>query len=271
MDDLTLVIMAAGIGSRFKGGVKQLAKVGPNDETIMELAIKDAASIGYKKIVFIIREELKNDFEELIIPKIKGLIEYDFAYQKVPESIKRTKPLGTGQALLCLKDIVKGNFIVLNADDYYGKEALQKLYDHFKNYNNEHAIVTYYLKNTFVSSNTGNRGVCYVKDGILTKIEETYHINKIGDEFKTDDKILDPNTLVSMNLWGFNQSIFKYLEDKFNEFLQNSTDLENDEFLIPTVINDLINENGLIRVYNSEEICFGITYKEDVALFKKGI
>lgn len=273
--NLTLVIMAAGMGSRFKDGIKQLAQVGPNGETIMELTIKDAVEIGYKKVVFIIRKELKEDFESIIIPKIQGKIEYDFAYQELDDipikvEVNRSKPWGTGQALLSLKNIVKEDFVILNADDYYGKKALKTLYNHFYEKREEHAMMMYHLKNTFTTSNLGNRGICLEENGKLLKINETFHIQKIGDQFQTETEILDPNTFVSVNLFGFHPSIFSLFEQKFIEFLKEPTNLETGEFLIPATINELLN-NLEVRVYNTDELCLGITYKEDINLFQREI
>lgn len=272
---LTLVVMAAGMGSRFKGGVKQLAQVGPNGETIMELTINDAIEIGYQKVVFIIRKELKEDFEEMIIPKIQGKIEYDFAYQELDDipikvEVNRSKPWGTGQALLSLRNIVKEDFVILNADDYYGKKALETLYNHFYQGRKEQAMVMYHLKNTFTTSNLGNRGVCLEENGKLLKIKETFHIQKIDNQFQTETEVLDPNIYVSMNLFGFHPSVFSLFEQKFIEFLKEPSNLETGEFLIPATINELLNDLE-VSVYNTDELCLGITYKEDINLFQKEI
>jgi choline kinase len=268
--NITLVIMAAGLGSRFKGGIKQLAKVGPNGETIMELTIKDAKKIGYNKVIFIIREELKQDFLDLVIPHID--MEYEFAYQDISDitisiPFKREKPWGTGHALLSLRNIVDNNFVILNADDYYGIDALQKVYNHFKE-EDTNVMVAYKLKNTFTSSNLGNRGVCLVKNHYLTNIKETYKIEKIKDSFKNPDGALEPDTYVSMNLWGFNKNVFPYFQEKFNTFLKQKDALEK-EFLIPDVVNDMIKDDIKIKVYETDDICLGITYQEDVNLFRK--
>lgn len=255
---MTLVFLAAGLGSRFKDGLKQLAKVGPNNETIMELSIKDAKKIGFNKVIFIIRREIEDDFKKLIIPNID--MDYEFVYQ---ENNLREKPLGTAHALLSLKDKVKGKFVILNCDDYYGYNALENIY---KNLGDNVAMMAYKLKNTVFTKEPVNRGVCEVEDNKLIDIKETKGISKQEDGYYVSNNKLDENTLISMNMWGFNDNIFPRLEEKYQEFLKTLD--EDNEFLIPSVIKNMINNGETIDVLITDDKCLGITYKEDIQLFK---
>jgi len=265
---MTLVILAAGLGSRFKGGLKQLAAVGPNGETIMELSIKDAKEVGFDKVVFIIRPELEKDFEETIIPNID--INYEYAYQKLDDipleiSVNREKPWGTGHALLALRNIVKDNFVIINADDYYGKESMKKMIDFFNENDKDYAMVGFKMKNTIFKDNGANRGVCNIENDKLISIEENYKIKKTDNKFINDEKEFNPDTYVSMNMWGFRPSIFKLFEREFIKFLEESDDLEKKEFLIPTVISNMIKNNEIdMKILFSDSICTGITYNEDI-------
>lgn len=261
---MTLVILAAGLGSRFKDGLKQLAKVGPNGETIMELSIKDAKKIGFNKVVFIIRKELQSAFEEEIIPNID--MDYAFAYQADSNIENRVKPLGTGHALLALEGVVNDNFAVINADDYYGYNSLKELYDKF---NSDAAIVAFELKNTVFNDHPVNRGVCEILNDKLVNIKETSNILKKNDKFYQNDIELDPNTYISMNLWGFKPEILEYFKKEFEIFKNNMIDPLKDEFLIPSVVFKMIAENRPVQVLYSSDKCLGITYKEDMELFKK--
>ena len=261
---MTLVILAAGLGSRFKDGLKQLAKVGPNGETIMELSIKDAKEIGFNKVVFIIRKELQAAFEEEIIPKID--MDYAFAYQEDSNIEGRVKPLGTGHALLALKGVVDDNFAVINADDYYGFNSLKELYDKF---NSDVAIVAFELKNTVFNDHPVNRGICEIENDKLVDIKETSNIIKKDNKFYKEDMELDPNTYISMNLWGFKPEILTYFQDEFESFKNNMIDPLKDEFLIPNVVFKMIKEGRPVQVLYSADKCLGITYKEDMELFKK--
>ena len=261
---MTLVVLAAGLGSRFKDGLKQLAKVGPNGETIMELSIKDAKEIGFNKVVFIIRKELQGDFEKEIIPNID--IDYEFAYQEDHGIEGRVKPLGTGHALLALKNIVKDNFAVINADDYYGYNSLKEIYDKLSQ---EVAIVAFKLKNTVFSEAPVNRGICEIRDNQLVTIKETSEITKENDKYFSHGLELDPNTYISMNLWGFKPEVLDYFENKFTQFKNNMENPLKDEFLIPEVVYNMIKDGYKVQVLYSEDRCIGITYKEDIKLFQK--
>ena len=261
--DATLVVMAAGIGSRFKGGIKQLTKVNDKGETIMELNIKNAEQAGFNKVVFIIREELKELFDKDIIPKIN--IKYDYAYQSIDE--KRSKPWGTGHAILSLKGVVKENFCVVNADDYYTLDSFKKIYDFFTSNDKDSVMVGYKLKNTVFVPTGVNRGICHINDGKLVNIEETYDIKKIDGEFISDKK-LDEDSIVSMNIWGFRPNMLDYLENDFKLFLDNIKDYEKEEYLIGDVIQKMIDE-GILNMYVlvTDTKCIGITYSEDIKLF----
>ena len=261
INNTTLVIMAAGIGSRFENGIKQLAPINDKGETIMELSIKNAEKVGFNKVVFIIRKELQKYFDENIIPKIN--LKYEYAYQEIDS--KRSKPWGTGHALLSIKNIVKENFCLINSDDYYSYDSFEKVYKYLNN--NSNVMVGYKLKNTIFVDKGVNRGICHIKDNKLVNIEETLNIRKINNKF-ISDKELNENSIVSMNVWGFKPDILNYFEEEFNLFLKNIKDYEKDEFYIGTVINKLINENKIdIYVVDTDSKCIGITYSEDVELF----
>lgn len=252
----TLVILAAGMGRRFDGGIKQLTKVMDN-KTIMELSIDNAKRAGFNKVIFIIRKELKELFDEQIIPNID--IIYEYKYQTVDEL--RGKPWGTGEAILTLKGIDK-QFCLINSDDYYTYDAFNKI-----SKCDDNAIVLYKIKNTVFHDTLLNRGVCIVENNYLTNIKEVIGIEKKDNLFIADDHI-DPNTLVSMNMWGFNSNILNLFEEEFIKFKNNIKDYKNDEFLIPSVINYLIKSGKIkVKTYITDDKCFGITYSDDVKLF----
>ena len=279
----TLVIMAAGIGSRFGGGIKQLAPVGPNGEIIMDYSIHDALEAGFNKVVFIIRKDIENDFKEVIGNRIKDICNIDYAYQEtenLPQGFAkpedRTKPWGTGHAILACKDIVKEPFVIINADDYYGKEAFVKVHDYLVNNCKDNSSMNFcmagfILQNTLSDNGSVTRGVCQVdeKDNLVS-VNETYDIVKTKDGagvLKDDGTIepLDANSHVSMNMWGVTPAIFDVLETGFVEFLQNGgIDNLKSEYLMPTVIDGLIKENkATVKVLESRDKWFGVTYKED--------
>lgn len=261
---VTLVILAAGMGSRFKGSLKQLAKINENNDTIMELSIKNAKKAGFNKVVFIIREELKEDFLKQIIPRID--MDYSFAYQKVDKN--RTKPWGTGEAILNIEGLVSDKFCLINSDDYYSYEALKEVYDFLSN-SSDNMLVGYKLKNTIFTNQPVNRGICNVEDNKLISIEEKFNIKRLNDSYIADT-ILDPNTLTSMNLWGFNSNILALFKEEFKLFVENIKDYKTDEFLITEVINKLIKGKKInVFVKETESLSIGVTYSEDVSLFNK--
>lgn len=282
MSRAALVIMAAGIGSRFGGGIKQLAPVGPNGEIIMDYSIYDAIEAGFDKVVFVIRKDLEKDFKEVIGNRIEKQVEVAYAYQEVsdiPEKYRekfteRSKPWGTGQAILCCKDVVDSPFLVINADDYYGKDAFKEAYSYLTSVEDtgkmQICMVSFVLKNTLSENGGVTRGICMVDpDGMLAGITETHNIEKEGDKavIRTDGeaKELDPDSPVSMNMWGLTPEFINILESGFDGFL-NSISAEDlkAEYLLPTIIGDLLKEGRLdVRVLKSHDQWFGVTYKED--------
>lgn len=282
MSKATLVIMAAGIGSRFGGGIKQLAPVGPNGEIIMDYSIYDAIQAGFDKVVFVIRKDLEKDFKEVIGNRIEKQIEVAYAYQEIddiPQKYRekfagRTKPWGTGQAILCCKDVVDAPFLVINADDYYGKDAFREAYSYLTSMKDtgkmQICMVSFVLKNTLSDNGGVTRGLCHVDaDGMLTGIQETHNIEKDGDKavIKTGEGTheLNADSPVSMNMWGLSPEFIKILEEGFEEFLDNTPqeDLKA-EYLLPTIIGGLLSEGRLsVKVLKSHDQWFGVTYKED--------
>ena len=282
MKDTTLVIMAAGIGSRFGGGIKQLAPVGPNGEIIMDYSIHDALEAGFNKVVFVIRKDLEKDFKEIIGRRMEKLVEVEYAYQElndIPERFQkktegRKKPWGTGQAILCCKDVVDEPFLVINADDYYGKEAYREAYAYLTGRKDDNAyeacMVGFVLKNTLSDNGGVTRGVCKVDEHrMLSEIVETSNIVKTaeGAAVQTEDGAvpIDVESEVSMNMWGLSPKFFEVLDKGFDEFLEK-LDPENQkgEYLLPTIIGDLLKEDKMrVEVQKSHDEWFGVTYKED--------
>ena len=274
----TLLILAAGMGSRF-GGLKQLAPIGPNGETIIEYSIFDAIRAGFGKVVFVIRNHFAEEFKNLIEPKISGKIEIEYVFQeldKLPEGYKlpegREKPWGTGHAILMAKDAIKGPFAAINADDFYGYEAYLTMFEFLSTSTNEseYSMVGYLLKNTLSEFGTVSRGVCRADaNGDLVEITETHEIAASGGKIvcRTEDGKtgeLDQNLLVSMNFWGFKHNLFIHLENLFISFLNEKIDVPKSEFYIPFAIFDLI-QSGTVhaKVLQADNPWFGVTYKED--------
>ena len=284
MKNTTLVIMAAGIGSRFGGGIKQLAPVGPGGEIIMDYSIHDALEAGFNKIIFIIRKDLEKDFKEIIGNRIERKASVEYAFQElsdlpegfcVPEG--RKKPWGTGQAVLSVKGLVKEPFLVINADDYYGREAFQKIHDYMVNEMDENAEIYdmcmggFILENTLSENGAVTRGVCQVsEDGYLTGVRETYDIQKKGDMVEANDGkgnpvSVKPDQHVSMNMWGLPPKFLEELERGFPEFLGGieEEDLKA-EYLLPNIVDQLIQSGrGRVKVLETRDKWFGVTYKED--------
>ena len=282
MSKVTLIVMAAGIGSRFGGGIKQLEAVGPNGEIIMDYSIHDALEAGFNKVVFVIRKDLEKDFKEIIGRRMEKLVEVEYAYQElhdIPERfLKKTegrkKPWGTGQAILCCKDVVDEPFLVINADDYYGKEAYREAYAYLTGRKDDNAyeacMVGFVLKNTLSDNGGVTRGVCKVDEHrMLSEIVETSNIVKTaeGAAVQTEDGLvpIDVESEVSMNMWGLSPKFFEVLDKRFDEFLEK-LDPENlkGEYLLPTIIGDLLKEGKMkVEVRKSHDEWFGVTYKED--------
>ena len=279
--DATLIIMAAGIGSRFGTGIKQLAKMAPNGEIIMDFSIYDAKEAGFTKIVFVIRKAIEQEFKEIIGDRLSRFMPVEYVYQELddlPEGYEvpagRVKPWGTGQAILACKNVVKEPFVIINADDYYGKEAFKEAYSYLTNLPStdimQICMVSFVLKNTLSDNGGVTRGVCKVDGhGMLADIEETHNIEKEDGKaviHKEDgDVFLDIDSPVSMNMWGITPEFFEILKTGFDEFLEKteSTDLKA-EYLLPTMIGDLLNDGKLeVKVLQSHDQWFGVTYKED--------
>ena len=287
----TLLIMAAGIGSRFGGGIKQLAPVGPNGEIIMDYSIHDAVKAGFNKIVFIIRKDIEEDFKEIIGDRIEALcaklgVEVDYAFQsldKIPEGIEipegRTKPWGTGQAVLVAKDLINEPFAVINADDYYGKEAFVKLHTFLTSEikPNGFCMAGFVLKNTLSENGGVTRGVCKMdENGYLTDVVETHDIVKTAEGAETNGEKIDVESLVSMNMWGLAPEYMNMLETGFAEFFKNTVPANpvKAEYLLPIHIGQLLREDKVtVKVLSTPDKWFGVTYQEDkefvIESFKK--
>ncbi|XCP84217.1 sugar phosphate nucleotidyltransferase [Roseburia hominis] len=283
MGNATLVVMAAGIGSRFGGGIKQLEPVGPNGEIIMDYSIYDALAAGFDKVVFVIRRDLEKDFKEVIGERIEKKVKVAYAFQEIddiPEEYAdkfpdRKKPWGTGQAILCCKDLVNEPFLVINADDYYGKEAYQEAFAYLTNKEtiNEKlhiCMVSFILKNTLSDNGGVTRGVCHVgQDGMLADIIETHNIVKEGGKAivkgEKEEYEIDVESNVSMNMWGIGPEFFEVLEKGFAEFLAELPDNDlKKEYLLPTIIGGMLEKDEIeVKVLESNDQWFGVTYKED--------
>ena len=274
----TLLILAAGMGSRY-GGIKQLDSFGPNGETIIDYSLFDAIRAGFGKVVFIIREELKEDFEQVFGAKLKGKIDYDYAIQGfqsyVPAelgNVERAKPWGTGHAMLCAWEQTKTPFAVINADDFYGAESFKTMAE-FLSTNEDpqvHAMIGYHVKNTLSENGTVSRGVCEQDDnGFLTSVIERTKIlrNEKGEIVFLDEGdpiVLGENTPVSMNFWGFMPSAFAKTQEYFEEYAKKNFDSPKAEFYIPTVMSKMMDEGvGKCKVFDTASDWFGVTYPED--------
>ena len=279
---MTLVIMAAGMGSRF-GGLKQIEAVGPNGEFIIDYSIYDAIKAGFKKVVFIIKEENYEIFKETIGKRISNHIKVEYVFQNnnnVPVSIpnERVKPLGTAHAILCCKDVVHENFAIINADDFYGRDSYLKVKDFISNNknDNEFTLIGYNAIDTITNNGSVKRGVCNVKDNYLVNLNESV-INlengKLNGITLVDNKDIEVNndTTVSMNMFGFTPKLFELLENDFKNFLNNN-DLMTAEYLIPEEVNKYL-RNGIVnvKVIKTTSKWYGITYKEDLQLIKDEI
>lgn len=272
--DITLVIMAAGIGSRFGGGIKQLEPVGPNGEIIMDYSIHDALEAGFNKVVFIIRKDLEKDFKEIIGNRIEKLCKIDYAFQELdnlPDGfIKpdgRTKPWGTGQAVLACKGIVNEPFVIINADDYYGKEAFVKVHDFLIDAEpRKYCGAGFILKNTLSDNGGVTRGICKLDAEMnLIDIAETPDIIKTADGASAGGQVIDAESYVSMNMWGVTPEYIDLLEKGFQDFLANvEKDNLKAEFLVPVYMDKLIKNGEItVKMLETNDKWFGVTYKED--------
>ncbi|MBR0077893.1 MAG: NTP transferase domain-containing protein [Bacteroidales bacterium] len=280
MTNPTLLILAAGMGSRY-GGLKQLDQLGPNGETIMDYSVKYAIEAGYGKIVFVIRRSMEADFREHILSRYIDRIPVEYVFQELdvlPEGFsvnpERVKPYGTAHAILVAKDAVKEPFTVINADDFYGKDAFMVMAEFLKKEQSagtpHFAMVGYKLANTLSENGTVSRGVCTANErGELVKIQEMTQIGRDGDTIRNTapdgtQTLLSADTPVSMNFWGFTPLFFEKLDEQFVEFLTAQNDNPKSEFQIPTVINYFLQSGkARIEILKSDAKWFGVTYKED--------
>ncbi len=269
--DMTLVVMAAGMGSRF-GGLKQVAAVGPNGEAILDFSVYDAKRAGFSKVVFVIKHSIEQEFKSTVGKRVEKILPVEYVFQElddlphgftVPEG--REKPWGTGQAILCCKDVVKTPFAVINADDFYGTSAFTKIAEGLKG--DGYCMVGFKLCNTVTENGTVSRGVCSVDDdGNLQNVTEYTKIDGNCHYFADDNEgDLAPDTVVSMNMWGFKPDLFEYLASEFVIFLNEKREVPKAEFLLPEVVDKLI-KNGTkkAKVLVAEDKWYGVTYKEDL-------
>ena len=284
MKDTALVIMAAGIGSRFGGGIKQLEPVGPNGEIIMDYSIHDAMEAGFNKVIFIIRRDLEKDFKEIIGHRIEKLLPVEYAYQELQDlpagyevTPGRTKPWGTGQAVLSVKGMVDGPFLVINADDYYGREGFRRIHDYMAEHMDSQSEIYdicmggFVLSNTLSDNGTVTRGVCQVDgDGFLTNVTETYNIQMKEDGLHATNEsgapvTISPSQPVSMNMWGLPASFIQELEKGFPVFLDSLKEGDiKSEYLLPKIIDNLVqNKKARVTVLDTPDKWFGVTYRED--------
>lgn len=281
MQNPTLVIMAAGMGSRF-GGLKQIAAVDDYGHAIIDFSLYDAYKAGFRDVAFIIKHEIEEDFKEAVGRRIEKYFHVDYVYQELdnlPEGYKvpedRVKPWGTAHAILSCKGTVKGPFAVINADDYYGPGAYTAIYDYLSadHADNEHAMVAYKLINTVTENGTVARGICQVENGLLTDVVEHTKIKKVGENgaYTEDDgktwTDVSGQVPVSMNLWGFQNSMLDEIEARFPEWLDENLPVNpvKCEYFLPFVANSLIQENkATVKVLNCHETWYGITYREDM-------
>ena len=277
----TLLIMAAGIGSRFGGGIKQLEPVDEQGHIIMDYSIHDAIEAGFNKVVFIIRKDIENEFKDVIGNRIEAVckahsVSVEYVFQDIndipgelPEG--RTKPWGTGQAVLAAKDVLTTPFVVINADDYYGKEGFREIHDYLVK-GGQSCMAGFVLKNTLSDNGGVTRGICKMDEyNNLTEIVETSNIVKNAEGAEADGVKLDTESLVSMNMWGLAPEFLKTLESGFQYFFEKVVpeNLIKEEFLIPTFIGELLAEGRIsVKVLRTNDTWYGMTYKEDVAAVK---
>ena len=270
--DITLVVMAAGMGSRF-GGLKQIEPIGPKGEAILDFSVYDAVKAGFTKVVFVIKHAIEKDFKEFVGNRIEKKVKVEYVFQeidKLPEGYNcpegREKPWGTAHAILCCKDVVKEPFAVVNADDFYGRSAFVKMAEFLKSDSDDYAMVGFRLVNTLTENGYVSRGVCDIEKGELKSVTER---TKIMDCKYTEDDgatwtALPEDTVVSMNLWGFRPDVFRFIETGFKKFLDEKIDVPKSEFYLPAVVSERI-ENGekSVKVLIAEDKWYGVTYKED--------
>lgn len=280
--ETTLLIMAAGIGSRFGGGIKQLEPVDGGRHIIMDYSIHDAIEAGFNHVVFVIRKDIEAEFREVIGDRIAAVcaakgVTVDYAFQDLhdipgqfPEG--RTKPWGTGQAVLAAKQVLKTPFVVINADDYYGKEGLRALHEHLVSGGGD-CMAGFVLRNTLSDNGGVTRGICKMDEkSCLTQVTETKNILKTAAGAQADGVELDLDSLVSMNMWGLTLDFLQVLEQGFAEFFEKAVPANplKAEYLIPTFIGELLSQNKIsVKVLKTNDAWYGMTYKEDVPAVKE--
>jgi UTP-glucose-1-phosphate uridylyltransferase len=278
-----LVVLAAGIGSRY-GSLKQLEKIGPSGETILDYSIYDAIESGFEKIIFVIRENIEKEFKRVFNKKLKGKIPVEYVFQElssVPEGITwppdRQKPWGTGHAVLMAADKIAGPFAVINADDFYGRSAFRSVVNYYENwfpeYENDYCMIGYDIGNTLSDHGVVSRGVCKTdRFSNLVEVIEQTHIERrpkgIGYKDTAGQFItVSGDTMVSMNFWGFTPSIFRYLNQGFKDFISENATKPKSEFYLPSLVNVLVkSRRATVKILNNHDPWFGITYPEDRAL-----
>ncbi len=275
--DMTLVIMAAGMGSRY-GGLKQIAPVGKSGEIIMEYAISDAMQAGFNHVVFVIKEEMAQDFKEVVGDRVAKSISVDYAFQKLtslPEGFSvpegRVKPWGTGHAMLAAKPYIKGAFCVINADDFYGRDAFLRVGSYLKTATQTAPLpgcmAGYQIENTLTDNGTVARGVCITdENGALTSVTERTKLHRVGDMVVDDESGAETpiGTPVSLNMWGFSHGVLEQLEGAFKTFLTHNDNPLKGEFFLPTFVSGLIDEKlATVQVLSTTAQWYGVTYQED--------
>jgi UTP-glucose-1-phosphate uridylyltransferase len=277
--DLTLLVLAAGMGSRY-GGLKQLDQVGPSGETIIDYSVYDAIEAGFNKIVFIIRRDIEKEMKELLFDKYSKKIKIEYVFQElenVPEGVDfptdRVKPWGTGHAVLMAKDVINEPFVVINADDFYGKSAFKVVADYMNSQQGDlkgkNCMAGYLLKNTLSEHGTVSRGVCKVNnESELVEVTERTKIGLENNKIIADDNgnnlELNGDSFVSMNFWGFTPDVFAELESEFKKFILENADNIKSEYYIPSIVSHQINNNlATVKVLQATDQWFGVTYKED--------
>jgi len=268
----TLVIMAAGMGSRF-GGLKQATAITEDGRGILDFSCYDAQKAGFEDVVFILRKDIEEEFKERIGNRIASTMPVTYVIQDtsvLPEG--RKNPFGTGHAILSCKDVVKNPFCIINADDYYGSHAFKEIHDHLASaHNGEYCMVAYPLDKTLSSNGTVNRGICDIKNGYLVDTIEAFDIDSKGKgTFKGKETQFALDTPVSMNLWGLTPDVFSYLQSKYEEFLKTAN-LMKDEFFLQEGINEGIRQGATLKVYHNQDRWYGMTYKEDLPEVKKAM
>ena len=277
----TLVILAAGIGSRFGDGIKQLEPVDDGGHIIIDYSIHDAIAAGFKKIIFIIRHDIEKDFKDVIGNRIEEVckplgVEVCYTFQELTYVsgdivMGRVKPWGTGHAVLCAADLIDSPFAVINADDYYGKDGFLKASEFLEN--GEYGLVGYILKNTLSDNGGVTRGICTTEDGKLVGINETKNIVKDEDRASADGNPVDVNSVVSMNFWCYPKGFIDVLKKGFPKFIASMKDPNKDEYLLPIIADEMLKEGVDFSVLPTNDKWFGVTYKEDkpivVECFKK--